>query len=75
MLVISLYYLTEMGRRNEIASCEEAAYNSLPIKDAATLLFFRNPQELLSYAQQVCIRLSQPLRSNFLQLYLARLDC
>lgn len=39
--------------RNEIASCEEAAYNSLPIKDAATLLFFRSQPELLSYAQQV----------------------
>ncbi|KAI0347363.1 hypothetical protein BDW22DRAFT_1351790 [Trametopsis cervina] len=38
--------------RNEIASCEEAAYNSLPIKDAATLLFFRTQSELLSYAQQ-----------------------
>jgi len=38
--------------RNEIASCEEAAYNSLPIKDAATLLFFRNQTELLSYAQK-----------------------
>lgn len=40
-------------RRNEIASCEEAAYNSLPIKDAATLLFFRTQQEVLVYAQQV----------------------
>ncbi|KIP12650.1 hypothetical protein PHLGIDRAFT_123751 [Phlebiopsis gigantea 11061_1 CR5-6] len=38
--------------RNEIASCEEAAYNSLPIKDAATLLFFRTQQEVLLYAQQ-----------------------
>jgi len=38
--------------RNEIAGCEEAAYNSLPIKDAATLLFFRSQSELLAYAQQ-----------------------
>jgi len=38
--------------RNEIASCEEAAYKSLPIKDAATLLFFKNQSELLSYAKQ-----------------------
>ncbi|GJE84494.1 26S proteasome non-ATPase regulatory subunit 8 [Phanerochaete sordida] len=38
--------------RNEIASCEEAAYNSLPIKDAATLLFFRSQQEVLKYAQE-----------------------
>jgi len=38
--------------RNEIASCEEAAYESLPLKDAATLLFFKNQSDLLSYAQQ-----------------------
>jgi len=38
--------------RNEIASCEEVAYDSLPLKDAATLLFFTNRSELLSYAQQ-----------------------
>ena len=39
--------------RNEIASCEEAAYNSLPLKDAATLLFFKNQTELLSFAREV----------------------
>ena len=39
--------------RNEIASCEEAAYDSLPLKDAATLLFFKSQSELLSFAQQV----------------------
>ncbi|KAF8528787.1 SAC3/GANP/Nin1/mts3/eIF-3 p25 family-domain-containing protein [Hysterangium stoloniferum] len=38
--------------RNEIASCEEAAYNSLPIKDACTLLFFTNRSELMSFAQR-----------------------
>lgn len=38
--------------RNEIARCEEAAYESLPIKDAATLLFFKSQSELLSFAQQ-----------------------
>ncbi|PCH41291.1 hypothetical protein WOLCODRAFT_162959 [Wolfiporia cocos MD-104 SS10] len=38
--------------RNEIASCEEAAYESLPMKDAGTLLFFNNQSELLSFAQQ-----------------------
>ncbi|KIK08381.1 hypothetical protein K443DRAFT_672406 [Laccaria amethystina LaAM-08-1] len=37
--------------RNEIASCEEAAYESLPLKDAATLLFFTNQSDLLKYAQ------------------------
>jgi hypothetical protein len=39
--------------RNEIASCEEAAYASLPLKDAATLLFFQNQSELLRFAEQV----------------------
>ncbi|KAF8842226.1 hypothetical protein BDN67DRAFT_965979 [Paxillus ammoniavirescens] len=38
--------------RNEIASCEEAAYDSLPLKDAATLLFFTSPSDLLKFAQQ-----------------------
>ncbi|KAF8639738.1 hypothetical protein AX17_001000 [Amanita inopinata Kibby_2008] len=38
--------------RNEIASCEEAAYESLPLKDAATLLFFSNQSELLRFAEQ-----------------------
>ncbi|GLB33652.1 putative CSN8/PSMD8/EIF3K family protein [Lyophyllum shimeji] len=38
--------------RNEIASCEEAAYESLPLKDAATLLFFPKQSELLNFAQQ-----------------------
>ncbi|CAK5264340.1 unnamed protein product, partial [Mycena citricolor] len=38
--------------RNEIASCEEAAYESLPLKDAATLLFFTSQSELLAFAQQ-----------------------
>ncbi|TFK43372.1 SAC3/GANP/Nin1/mts3/eIF-3 p25 family-domain-containing protein [Crucibulum laeve] len=38
--------------RNEIASCEEAAYESLPLKDAATLLFFTNQSELLKFAQE-----------------------
>ncbi|KZT65992.1 hypothetical protein DAEQUDRAFT_768354 [Daedalea quercina L-15889] len=38
--------------RNEIASCEEAAYESLPLKDAGTLLFFSSQNELLSFAKQ-----------------------
>jgi len=42
-------------RRNEIASCEEAAYESLPLKDAATLLFFTSQSDLLKFAQQVGI--------------------
>lgn len=43
--------------RNEIASCEEAAYDSLPLKDAATLLFFKTHAELVTFAQQVCSNL------------------
>ncbi len=42
-----------MRCRNEIASCEEAAYHSLPLKDAALLLFFPSQSDLLSFAQQV----------------------
>jgi len=38
--------------RNEIASCEETAYESLPLKDAATLLFFASQSELLAFAKQ-----------------------
>jgi len=38
--------------RNEIASCEEAAYESLPLKDAATLLFFTKQSDLLNFAEQ-----------------------
>jgi 26S proteasome regulatory subunit N12 len=46
-------------RRNEIASCEEAAYESLPLKDAATLLFFTSQSELLTFAQQVGVMFVQ----------------
>ncbi|KAF7355157.1 PCI domain-containing protein [Mycena sanguinolenta] len=38
--------------RNEIASCEETAYESLPLKDAATLLFFTSQRDLLVFAEQ-----------------------
>ncbi|KAF8183105.1 SAC3/GANP/Nin1/mts3/eIF-3 p25 family-domain-containing protein [Mycena galopus ATCC 62051] len=38
--------------RNGIASCEEAAYESLPLKDTATLLFFTSQRELLVFAEQ-----------------------
>jgi 26S proteasome regulatory subunit N12 len=47
--------------RNEIASCEEAAYESLPIKDAATLLFFPNQSDLTRFAQAVSIAPSRTL--------------
>jgi 26S proteasome regulatory subunit N12 len=48
-----LVHLVNYPHRNEIASCEEAAYESLPLKDAATLLFFKTQSELLKFAQQV----------------------
>ncbi|KAK0553075.1 regulatory particle non-ATPase [Tilletia horrida] len=38
--------------RHEIASCEEKAYESLPLADAATLLFFENMNEVLSFANE-----------------------
>lgn len=39
--------------RNEIASCEETAYDSLPLKDAATLLFFKSTNDVLVFAKEV----------------------
>lgn len=38
--------------RDEIASCGENAYENLPLNDAATLLFFNSPNELLRFAQK-----------------------
>ncbi|KXS20037.1 26S proteasome non-ATPase regulatory subunit 8 [Gonapodya prolifera JEL478] len=38
--------------RNEIASCSEKAYISLPLADAATLLHFKRPEEVLSFAKE-----------------------
>ena len=38
--------------RREIASCEEKAYDSLPLSDAATLLFFSNMQEVSEFAAE-----------------------
>lgn len=40
--------------RNEIASCEEKAYASLPLSDAGTLLFFKTIGEVMKFAEQVC---------------------
>lgn len=39
--------------RNEIASCSEKAYTSLPLSDAGTLLFFTNMQDILNFAKEV----------------------
>lgn len=38
--------------RDEIASCGEKAYASLPLHDAAVLLFFKDRQDLLNYASK-----------------------
>lgn len=40
-------------RRNEIAACGEKAYATLPIRDAATLLFFTELNDLLAFASAV----------------------
>jgi 26S proteasome regulatory subunit N12 len=45
--------LVDVSSRNEIASCEEVAYDSLPLKDAGTLLFFKSQSELLKFAEKV----------------------
>jgi len=45
--------LVDGSSRNEIASCEEVAYDSLPLKDAGTLLFFKSQSELLKFAEKV----------------------
>jgi hypothetical protein len=39
--------------RHEIASCEEKAYDSLPLNDAATLLFFDRMQQVSDFANEV----------------------
>jgi 26S proteasome regulatory subunit N12 len=46
--------------RHEIASCEEKAYDSLPLSDAATLLFFKNMQEVLGFANEVSEQCARP---------------
>ncbi|KAI8852839.1 COP9 signalosome [Chytridium lagenaria] len=38
--------------RNEIASCSEKAYNSLPLPDAATLLYFKTPSDVVPFAHE-----------------------
>ncbi|CAM0140487.1 unnamed protein product [Umbelopsis sp. WA50703] len=38
--------------RHEIANCSEKAYEALPIQDAATLLFMKNMEEVLKFAQE-----------------------
>ncbi|KAJ3057475.1 hypothetical protein HK097_006403 [Rhizophlyctis rosea] len=38
--------------RNEIASCSEKAYESLPLADAATLLHFKSQEEFRQFAEE-----------------------
>lgn len=38
--------------RNEIASCSEKAYTSLPVTDAATILYLKNAAEVHAFAQE-----------------------
>jgi len=38
--------------RHEIASCEEKAYDTLPLNDVATLLFFDSLPEVLTFANE-----------------------
>ncbi|CAO3647889.1 unnamed protein product [Cunninghamella blakesleeana] len=38
--------------RNEIASCSEKAYDYLPLQDAGALLFLKNTQEILDFANE-----------------------
>lgn len=38
--------------RNQIALSQETAYQSLPINDAATLLYFKNQSELMEFSKQ-----------------------
>ncbi|KAG1138607.1 hypothetical protein G6F37_010656 [Rhizopus arrhizus] len=38
--------------RHEIANCSERAYEYLPLNDACTLLFLKNTEELLSFANE-----------------------
>lgn len=40
-------------RRNEIASCEEKAYDSLPLREAALLLFFDKAEQVMAFANEV----------------------
>ncbi len=57
--------------RNEIASCEEKAYDSLALHDAATLLFFENLDQVLGFAKTVCTTLLPSLLASL--RYLSKL--
>jgi 26S proteasome regulatory subunit N12 len=54
--------------RHEIASCEEKAYDSLPLNDAATLLFFDRMQQVSDFANEVSGALGASERATNLGL-------
>lgn len=67
--------------RNEIASCDERAYVSLPVVDVKTLLFFETDAEVREFSKQVsssysasCVKLSSELMMRFVVcLFVARM--
>lgn len=46
------YYYSPYTPRNEIASCCEKSYQVLKITDAATLLYFKTPEEVIAFARE-----------------------
>lgn len=52
--------------RNEIASCDERAYTTLPLADAKTLLFFDSDVEVRAFAKEVRSSLPSPFSLPFL---------
>jgi 26S proteasome regulatory subunit N12 len=43
---------TRNKSRHEIAKCSEKAYQSLPLSDATTLLYFKTADEVLAFAKE-----------------------
>lgn len=52
ILMSTIRYAKSFKYRNEIASCCEKTYESLMIPDAATLLYFKNAEEILKFAHE-----------------------
>jgi len=53
MAHLSMDQISLTEGRNEIASCSESAYTSLPLSDAATLLHFKTQDEVVAFAKEV----------------------
>lgn len=56
--------------RNEIAACDERAYESLPVRDARTLLFLESDQEVQQFAKSV-----RPVAALFPLVFLSSCYC